>query len=52
MLHKASPSVASDPEPEELKKSWIHLASALECLVADTIIQAAATEKAAVNARP
>ena len=52
MLQIASPSPESDSEPVELKKSWIHLASALECLVADTIIQAAATEKAATIARP
>lgn len=52
MLHRASPSLEFDAEPVELKKSWIHLAWALECLVADNIIQAAATEKAAIIARP
>lgn len=52
MLHRASPSLAFDAEPVELKKSWIHFAWALECLVADTIIQAAATENPANIARP
>jgi hypothetical protein len=52
MLHKVSPSLELDAEFVGLKKSWMHLASALECLVADTIIQAAAIENAADVARP
>jgi len=52
MLHRVVPSLEFDAEPEGLKKSWIHLASALECLAADTIIQAAATANAAEIARP
>lgn len=46
MLHRVLPSLELDAESAELKKVWIHLASALECLVADKIIQAAATENA------
>ena len=52
MLHKVSPSLEFDAELVGLKKSWMHLVSALECLVADTIIQAAAIENAADIARP
>lgn len=47
MLHRVVPSVELDAESVELKKSCRHLVSALECLVADKIIQAAAIENAA-----
>ena len=50
ILHKVPPSV--ELEPVELKKSWMHLASALECLAADIIIHVAATENAADIAIP
>lgn len=52
MLHRVLPSLELDAESAELKKSKIHLASALECLVADTTMKAAATENAADINRP
>jgi len=48
---RVSPSLALELPPV-VKKSVIHLALAVECLVADMMTQAAATENAAESTIP